>query len=171
MNFVNNSRRKVNTQPPVIPQGEVVADFKQYPEALAFVDKLIKNDFPAGSIAIVGSDLRTVERIRGKVNYTRLALSGATTGAWMGLAFGLIFGGGFDASNAAAQTSTISSGISYIVMGAGAGMLFNVIRYSLSRNKRTFVSQSSVIANKYQVQVPAMLADKAREAAKTAADA
>jgi hypothetical protein len=32
----------------------------------------------------------------------------------------------------------------------------------MSRNKRGFVSQSSVVASKYQVQVPAALADQAR---------
>jgi hypothetical protein len=49
-----------------------------------------------------------------------------------------------------------------VVIGAGLGILFNVIRYSMSRNKRGFVSQSSVVASKYQVQVPAALAEQAR---------
>ena len=71
-----------------MPQGEVIANFKQYTDALAYVDNLIKHNFPAGSVAIVGSDLRTVERIRGKVTYARLAIGGAVTGSWVGLAFG-----------------------------------------------------------------------------------
>ena len=73
-----------------MPQGEVIANFKQYTDALAYVDNLIKHNFPAGSVAIVGSDLRTVERIRGKVTYARLAIGGAVTGSWVGLAFGLV---------------------------------------------------------------------------------
>ena len=89
MSFVNNKRTPRN-QAPAIPQGEVVANFKQYTDAIAYVDNLIKHNFPAGSVAIVGSDLRTVERIRGKINYNRLALGGAVTGSWVGLAFGLI---------------------------------------------------------------------------------
>lgn len=148
-----------------------MGNFKQYQDALAFVDSLIKSDFPAGSIAIVGSDLRTVERVRGKINYARLALAGASTGAWVGLAFSLLFGAGFDTSSAATQGSTISSGISSIVIGAGLGMLFNVVRYGMTKNKRTFISQSSVVASKYQVQVPAVLADRAREAAAKSASA
>jgi hypothetical protein len=160
MSFVN-TKRTVRNQPPVMPQGEVIADFNQYPDALAFVDNLIKNNFPAGSVAIVGSDLRTVERIRGKVTYARMAISGAVTGSWMGLFFGLVFGGATNPDG-----SLVFSGVdpiaTSVVIGVGLGMLFNVIRYSLSRNKKSFISQSSVVAAKYQVQVPAGLADQAR---------
>ena len=160
MSFVNNKRTQ-RSLPAVMPQGEVIANFKQYTDALAYVDNLIKHNFPAGSVAIVGSDLRTVERIRGKVTYARLAIGGAVTGSWVGLAFGLVFGGGSAATQAELVNATAGVGQS-VVIGAGLGMLFNVIRYSMSRNKRGFVSQSSVVASKYQVQVPAALADQAR---------
>ncbi len=160
MSFVNTKRTPRN-QPPAMPQGEVIANFKQYPEALEFVDNLIKNNFPAGAVAIVGSDLRTVERVRGKITYARMAMGGAVTGSWMGLAFGLIFGG--EVNPADANQFTFSESIfSSVVIGAGLGMLFNVTRYSLARNKKSFVSQSSVVASKYQVQVPAALAEQAR---------
>ncbi|MFM1983644.1 MAG: hypothetical protein RL723_79 [Actinomycetota bacterium] len=160
MSFVNTKRTPRN-QPPAMPQGEVIANFKQYPEALEFVDNLIKNNFPAGAVAIVGSDLRTVERVRGKITYARMAMGGAVTGSWMGLAFGLIFGG--EANPVDANQFTFSESIfSSVVIGAGLGMLFNVTRYSLARNKKSFVSQSSVVASKYQVQVPAALAEQAR---------
>lgn len=160
MSFVNNKRTPRN-QAPAIPQGEVVANFKQYTDAIAYVDNLIKHNFPAGSVAIVGSDLRTVERIRGKINYNRLALGGAVTGSWVGLAFGLIFGAEVNPVDANEFTFSESM-LSSVVIGAGLGMLFNVVRYALSRNKKTFVSQSAVVAAKYQIQVPASLADQAR---------
>ena len=144
-----------------MPQGEVVADFKQYTDALAYVDNLIKNNFPAGSVAIVGSDLRTVERLRGKITYARMALGGAVTGSWMGLAFGLIFGGQTN-PDGSSMFGAVDPLASSMVIGAGLGMLFNVVRYSLARNKKSFVSQSTVVASKYQVQVPAGLADQAR---------
>jgi hypothetical protein len=144
-----------------MPQGEVVADFKQYTDALAYVDNLIKNNFPAGAVAIVGSDLRTVERLRGKITYARMALGGAVTGSWMGLAFGLIFGGQTN-PDGSSMFGSVDPLASSMVIGAGLGMLFNVVRYSLARNKKSFVSQSTVVASKYQVQVPAGLADQAR---------
>jgi len=168
MGFVN-TKRTPRSLPAVMPQGEVIANFKQYTDALAFVDNLIKHNFPAGSVAIVGSDLRTVERIRGKVTYSRLALGGAVTGSWVGLAFGLIFGGQANPVDPNTFTSTENI-FSSIVIGAGLGILFNVVRYSLSRNKRGFVSQSSVVASKYQIQVPAALADQARAVPEHSAD-
>jgi hypothetical protein len=144
-----------------MPQGEVVADFTDYQVAVAFVENLLAHDFPAGSIAIVGSDLRTVERVRARMSYAKVALGGATTGAWLGLIIGILFGGGADAADAT-QMTTIESVLSAVVIGAGIGMLFNVVRFSLARNKRGFISASSVVASKYQVQVPAQLADQAK---------
>jgi hypothetical protein len=160
MDFVNNSRTPKN-QPPAVPQGEVIANFKQYQDAQDFVDNLVKNDFPASSVAIVGSDLRTVERVRGKLNYARLAASGAVTGAWLGLAFGLIFGSSPTESGAALFPG-IEALASPIFIGAGMGMIFNITRFGLSKNKRGYISASSVVAAKYQIQVPASLAEKAK---------
>ena len=64
------------------------------------------------------------------------------------------------------MTSTANGALgSSIVIGAGIGMLFQVVRFSLSRNKRGFLSQSSMVAAKYQVQVPASMISQANEAA------
>jgi hypothetical protein len=140
-----------------MPQGQVVAEFKQYDEAVNFVENLIKNDFPSGLIAIVGSDLRSVERVRGKLNYGRVAISGLTTGAWIGLIVGIVFGGASGAGDPT-QVSSVQSVWSSALIGAGIGMLINVIRFSLAKRKRGFISQSSMVASKYQIQVPTNLA-------------
>ena len=145
-----------------IPQGEVIADFTQYAEAVAYVEKLVVNNFPAGFIAIVGADLRTVERVRGKLSYARVALQGAITGSWMGLIFGFLFG---DPSTSGGIGSPLGADI---FIGAGLGMLFNIIRFALARSKKQFVSQSSVVAMKYQVQVPQSLVGQALAAANKA---
>ena len=147
-----------------MPQGEVVAEFSQYLEATQFVEKLVRHNFPAGAIAIVGSDLRTVERIRGKLSYSRLAIGGAVTGSWLGLIYGILFTGSTTAATAF-EPAQYTGVVQAIVIGAGIGMLFNVIRFSLAKSKRSFVSQSAVVASKYQVQVPAALANQAKEAA------
>ena len=157
------TKRSSRNSPPAIPNGEVLADFSQYAEAVAYVEKLVRNDFPAGFVAIVGSDLRSVERVRGKMSYARVAFSGAVTGAWIGLIYAFLFGPAIDTANIASDANgTLGSAI---VIGAGVGMLFNVLRFSLSRNKREFVSQSSIVAAKYQVQVPANMLSQANEAA------
>ena len=152
--------------PPVIPQGEVVADFATHAEASTYVDLLVKNDFPPQAIAIIGSDLRTVERLRGKLTYARVALGGAATGSWIGLLYGLLFGAQPTAATVEAATvAEAGSIVSAVVVGAGIGMLVNVLRFSMARNRRQYLSASSVIANRYDVIVPANLIDQAREAA------
>jgi hypothetical protein len=157
------TKRSSRKSPPAIPNGEVLADFPQYAEAVAYVEKLVRNDFPAGLIAIVGSDLRSVERVRGKMSYARVAFGGAVTGAWIGLIYAFLFGPAIDTANIASDANgTLGSAI---VIGAGVGMLFNVLRFSFSRSKREFVSQSSIVAAKYQVQVPANMLSQANEAA------
>jgi hypothetical protein len=145
-----------------MPQGEVVADFTDYQAAVAFVENLIAHNFPAGAVAIVGSDLRTVERVRAKLSYAKVALGGATTGAWLGLIIGLIFGPGVAETSNADQLTGVESAFSAVLIGAGIGMLFNVIRFALARTKRGFISVSSVVASKYQVQVPGDLAEQAK---------
>jgi hypothetical protein len=146
--------------PASLPKGQVIGKFTDYAEAVAFVDVLINHGFPAGAVAIVGKDLRSVERVRGKMTYGRIALSGAITGSWLGLIAGLFFGGSTDPNASPVVGSTFSS----VLIGAGIGMLINILRFSLARSKRAFVSQSSVVASKYEVQVPGDLADQAEKA-------
>jgi predicted permease len=67
--------------------------------------------------------------------------------------------------SAAVASITASTFLQPVLIGAGIGMLFNVLRFTLTKNKRSFVSQSMIIASEYQVQVPSDLVSKAQEAA------
>jgi hypothetical protein len=155
--MMNKPRKIASRMAGEMAQGVVVAEFGDYHQAVNFVDKLVKSDFPVAQIAIVGSDLRSVERVRVKLSYAKLALSGATTGSWVGLLFGLLF------FSAPADGSMVTGNlIQALFIGAGLGMLFNVVRYSLAKNKRTWLSQSQIVAKNYQVQVPADLAAEAK---------
>ncbi len=135
--------------PAALPQGEVVGQFKNYPEAVKVVEQLVENGFPPRLISIIGSDLKTVETLRSKLGYGRVALSGAVTGSWIGLFFGLLFG-----ATSAAEQVVITNLSSGVVIGAGVGMLINVVRFSMAKNKRSFISGQSVVAKKYDVVVP-----------------
>lgn len=152
--------------PASIPHGQVIADFAFYPEAVEFVERMIANEFPPQAIAIVGSDLRTVERVRGKQSYGRSARTGAYNGAWVGLGFGLFFGNQL-AAEAAALGQTASPLTSSMFIGAGLGMLINVVRMALNSRKRGFISNSMVLASKYEVQVPEHLATQGQLAGNT----
>jgi hypothetical protein len=134
-----------------MPTGSSLAEFNSYQEAVAFVEKMLENDFPAKLVSIVGTDLKTVESIKGKLGYGRVALSGAITGSWIGMFFGLVFG----ATATTTEQLLLTNLAAGIVIGAGIGMLLNVIRFSLTRNRRGFISAQAVVAKKYEVIVPA----------------
>lgn len=150
--------------PSALPEGEVVGQFKNYPEAVKVVEQLVENGFPARLISIIGSDLKTVETLKGKLGYGRVALSGAVTGSWIGLFFGLVFGA--TSSLEQVVVTNLSAGI---VIGAGIGMLLNVIRFGLTKNKRGFISTQAVVAKKYDVVVPTGQLADAKKAMKASA--
>jgi hypothetical protein len=148
-----------------MPQGEVVGTFDDYVTAVAFVEKLIANEFPAQFIAIVGKNLRTVERVRNRVDQGRVALSGAITGSWIGFLYALFTNMSASSTSVGLGTLSLGSVAPSVLVGAGLGTIFNVLRFSLARNKRSFASQSMVIASEYQVQVPTNLVSDANTAA------
>ena len=143
-----------------LPNGTPVAEFNIYTDAVSYVERLIRGDFPATAIAIVGSDLSTVERVKAKISYGKIALNGAMTGLWLGLFMFLIFG---TTDNAGTSTPVFTLSTALLV-GAGFGMLWQVIRFSLSKGKRGFSSGSLVVAKKYEVVIPSELTPSVPEA-------
>ena len=70
--------------------GQVVASYPTYEQAQRAVDHLSDSGFPVEQSAIVGSDLRLVEQVVGRLTKTRATLMGAASGAWFGLFVGLL---------------------------------------------------------------------------------
>lgn len=130
--------------------GSSLASFTDYKQAVSFVEKLIENDFPAKLVSIIGTDLKTVETIKGKLGYGRVSLSGAITGSWLGMFFALIFG----FTGTGNEQVLVSNVLAGIIIGAGIGMLINIVRFSVTKNRRGFISGQAVIAKKYEVVVP-----------------
>ena len=65
--------------------------YETYPQAQRVVDFLSDNEFPVGNMAIVGTDLKSVERVTGRLTRQRVAVAGATSGLWIGLFVGIAF--------------------------------------------------------------------------------
>jgi hypothetical protein len=133
-----------------LPEGKTLASFTNYNDAANYVETMINNDFPARMVSIVGTDLKTIETIKGKLGYGRVSLSGALTGSWLGMFIGLVFG----STGAGTEAVLLTNVLAGIVIGAGIGMLINIVRFSMSKNRRGFVSGQSVVAKKYEVVVP-----------------
>ena len=142
--------------PPVLPRGEVLATYSTYADAQSAVDTLAKADFPVKQLAIVGNDLKSVERVTGKLTYGRVALAGAASGAWLGIFFGILF---FLFSPTGSSLPFVFAAL---IMGAGFGMLLGIVSYAINRRRRDFTSTMQVIATNYQIIVDAPLVNRAR---------
>lgn len=142
---------------PTLPRGDVLGSYDTYPEAQAVVDRLAKAEFPVKQVAIVGSDLKTVERVTGKMSYGRAAGAGAASGAWFGLFIGLVL----------FLFSATANAIVYVgaaaLIGAGFGMLFGIVSYTLNRRRRDFTSTHQVLASRYEIIVDPSLVIRAQE--------
>src|SRR3954470_1579191 len=148
---------------PTLPRGEVVGTFESYPEAQQAVDVLARADFPVDKVSIVGSDLKSVERVTGKLTWGRVAIAGAASGAWLGIFFGLLL---VIFSPAVSFAFVIAA----VLIGAGFGMLFGVVSYAINRRTRDYTSVMQVIATSYSVLVDADLANRARNLAQGGAE-
>lgn len=131
---------------PSIPKGDVLGTYETYLEAQAVVDRLSKADFDVSKLAIVGNDLKTVERVTGKLTYGRAALAGAASGAWLGLFLGLVL-------TVFSPPSPQLFGLvgAALLIGAGFGMIFGVVTYAINRRRRDFTSTHQVLASNYQI--------------------
>ena len=127
-------------QAPTLPQGELVASFGTYLEAQRAVDHLADKQFPVQHVTIVGTDLRMVERVTGRLSYPRVALAGLASGMWFGLFVGLLL------TWFSAGTGSTPPLIAAILIGAAFGVLFSVITYAFTGGKRDFTSSSQIVA-------------------------
>ena len=141
-----------------------VGTYPDYASAQRAVDHLSDNKFPVERVAIVGTDLRIVENVLGRLTVGRAALAGFASGAWFGLFIGVVL---------TFFSPTINWGffLAAILIGAAFGMLFRLVSYGISRRSRDFESVNQVLASNYQVLVDPELVDQARDAlAKPKAD-
>ncbi|QAB19156.1 hypothetical protein Leucomu_05615 [Leucobacter muris] len=142
---------------PEIPQGEIVSTYDRYEDAKHAVDVLARASFPVQRISIVGNDVRSVERVTGRLTYGRIALMGALSGAYLGLFLGLLLFI-FQPDNAGIFGVFIAA----VVIGAGFGMLFGVLSYAMNRNRRDFSSVMQMVATRYDLIVEPDLLHEAR---------
>lgn len=143
---------------PEIPQGEIISTYDRYEDAKHAVDVLARSGFPARQVSILGNDLRSVERVTGRLSYGRVALMGALSGAYLGLFLGLLLFI-FQPDNEAILGVFAAA----VVIGAGFGMLFGVLSYAMNRNRRDFSSVMQMIATRYDLIVdPELLHDARR---------
>lgn len=131
--------------------------FDKYEDAQKAVDFLSDREFPVENCMIVGTDLRQVERVTGRLTTGRVALAGIVTGVWMGLFVGLIFAL-FSPSGDAFATVLWA-----MLFGGVFALVWALIGQALTRGQRDFTSVSQVVATRYEVLTEHKFAQRARD--------
>lgn len=134
-----------------------IASYSSYGEAERAVDYLSDQGYAVEHVAIVGKGLRSVEQVTSRMSGWRSALIGAGEGALIGVLFALLFGGFF--------TGPAFAGLlAYsVAVGGLFGATFGVFAYLLgSDGQRDFVSDTSIQADRYEVQTDSGVADEAK---------
>jgi len=134
-----------------------IAAYSSYPEAVRAVDWLSDQGFAVERVAIVGTGLRSVEQVAGRVTTGRAALTGALQGAMIGLLFALLFGLFFTGPG------FLGLLLYAVVAGALFGALFGALAHGALGGRRDFASSVRTEAERYEVQVDESVADEARQ--------
>ena len=130
--------------------------YDEYAAAQKAVDFLSDHEFPVENCMIVGTELKQVERVTGRLTYNRVAVGGLLSGVWLGLFVGLVLSL-FDNQNAFVTI------LSTALFGAVFGLVWALIGFAATRGQRDFSSVSRIVATRYEVLVEHKLAAQGRE--------
>jgi hypothetical protein len=134
-----------------------VGIYNSYEDAQKAVDYLADQKFEVQNLAIVGTELRSVERVLGRRNWGTVITQGMQSGISTGLLVALVMliftrPGSFLLLLAVA-----------LAIGIALGIGFSAAAYAMSRGKRDFTSITQTVATKYEVLCEHKVAAQARE--------
>ena len=135
-----------------------VATYGSYPEAERAVDFLSDKEFPVERVAIVGTGLKTVEQVAGRLTTGRAALAGATQGAMIGLFFSLLLGLFFTL-----EEGFLGLLLYGVILGTLFGAVLAAVTQAMQRGRRDFASVRGMEAERYEVQVDHEVSARARQ--------
>ncbi|RKN51117.1 general stress protein [Micromonospora endolithica] len=132
-----------------------VGTYPTYAAAQRAVDHLSDSGFPVRHATIVGTDLRLVETVLGRMTTPRAAAAGAASGAWLGVLIGLLL-----------SVFTREAWWLVLPVTTAAGALWGAaaagVAHAATRGVRDFTSTRRLAAASYDVTVTAAHSDDAR---------
>lgn len=131
--------------------------YDTYAEAQRAVDFLADKEFPVQDVMIVGTDLKQIERVRGRLTSGKVVLGGLLSGIWIGVFVGLIFTM-FEGGEGLATRM-----LSTVLIGAVFGAVWAYLGYRSTGGQRDFTSVSQVVASRYEVLTEHKHVQAARE--------
>jgi hypothetical protein len=141
----------------VQPAGEQISlgSYTTYAEAQRVVDYLADQHFEVETTQIIGSDLRMVEQVTGRLTWVRAVLSGVASGAWFGVFVGLLL--------SILHTTTLLRAMGLgLAWGVLFGGVFAAVGYAMTGGRRDFTSRSATVPSRFEVLVAAAHSDRAR---------
>ncbi|WP_432559064.1 general stress protein [Granulicoccus sp. GXG6511] len=134
-----------------------VGVYDQYEDAQKAVDFLADQKFPVENLAIVGTDLKLVERVTGRKNWgsvlTQSVLTGISTGLLVGILVAL-----FSPEGQFLPMLLVALGIAIVL-----NVIFGAAIYAMSGGRRDFNSVRTTIPSKYEILCEHKHAAQARE--------
>ena len=151
---------KTRPEPPVAPgpprtiasvapgRRRTIASYSNYADAESAVDWLADKGFAVERGAIVGSGLRSVEQVEGRMTAGRAAVIGGVAGIGLGMLLALLAG-------LFPWDSDSSEMLGYaVVVGAAVGAISGaLVHEALSGRRRDFISATRIEADRYDLQV------------------
>ncbi len=131
--------------------------YSTYAEAQKAVDYLADEKFQVQNLAIVGTELKSVERVLGRRSWGTVIAQGVQSGISTGLLVGIVF------LLFSRPASILLLLLGALVIGILLGVAFAAIGYAMSHGRRDFTSVTQTVATKYEVLCEHKLAAQARE--------
>jgi hypothetical protein len=134
-----------------------VGIYQTYADAQKAVDYLADQRFEVQNLAIVGTDLKSVERVLGRRSWGTVIVQGLQSGLSTGLLVGLVM------LIFTKPGNVLLLLLVALAIGIVLGIVFNAAAYAMTGGRRDFTSVTQTVATKYEVLCEHKVAAQARE--------
>jgi len=135
-----------------------VGIYATYAEAQKAVDFLSDEKFEVQNLAIVGTDLKSVERVLGRRTWRTVILAGVQSGISTGLLVALVL-----FLFVPRTSSFLLLLLASLAIGIALAVALGAIAYGATRGRRDFTSVTQTVATKYEVLCEHKVAQQARD--------
>lgn len=133
-----------------------IAIYDSYEDAQHAVDYLADQRFPVSNLSIVGTDLKSIERITGGLNWGKVILTAVMSGVTWGVLAALFV------KLLVPSVSFTLALVGAIVIFILANLITSSIGYAMTGGRRDFTSATQVMATRYEILGEAPVANQAR---------
>ncbi|HIT76823.1 MAG TPA: hypothetical protein IAA98_14685 [Candidatus Avipropionibacterium avicola] len=131
--------------------------FDTYAEAQKAVDWLSDQKFEVKNLCIVGTNLKSVERVLGRRNWGTVVANAAMSGVGTGLLIGVLL------SLFVRLEAPLVALLVAVVLSVLISIVFQSIGYAMTGGRRDFTSVTQTVATQYELLCEHKMVQKARD--------